>query len=139
MNDAWEAAKKIALNPCEGGLSIEELNEIFGCCTLQQVFRKYSASEVIVKLKTYEERRKVDEEIKIGDEVESLYNDRTVIEGMIPWVVTKIQEVDGKKYYYGIDVEGTPRNNDFVRKTDRHFDIDKILKEMKNKFWGVEF
>ena len=58
---------------------------------------------------------------------------------MIPWVVTKIQEVDGKKYYYGIDVEGTPRNNDFVRKTDRHFDIDKILKEMKNKFWGVEF
>lgn len=82
------------------------------------------------------EEKKVDiktgDEIKIGDEVESLYDHRTVIENTIPWIVTGIREgYNGKKSYYGIDAEGALRNNDFIRKTGRHFDISKILEEMK--------
>ena len=132
LDDAWEAARKIVLSPDEGGLSVHNLFKIFGRDTSRYALKNYSASEAIEKLKAYDE-------IKVGDEVESLYNDGTVIENMIPWVVTKIREVDGKKHYYGIDAEGTSRNNDFVRKTGRYFGIDKILEEMKNKLWGVEF
>lgn len=63
LNDAWEASKKVVLNPDEGGLDIQELNEVFNCATIQQVFRRYTLSEVIAKLKAYEEKRKADEEI----------------------------------------------------------------------------
>lgn len=73
-----------------------------------------------------------DNEIKVGDEVESLYDDGTVIENTIPWVVTWIREgYNRKKYHYGIDAEGTLRHNELVRKTGRHFGIDKILEEMR--------
>lgn len=67
LNDAWEAAKKVVLNPDEGGLDIQELNEVFNCATIQQVFRRYTLSEVIAKLKAHEEKQKADEEIKVGD------------------------------------------------------------------------
>lgn len=125
LNDAWEAARKIIemTDPPYWGVFNEYKDDLFG---------KISASEAIEKLKIYEEKQKVDDEIKIGDEVESLYDDRTIVENTIPWIVTKIREgYKGKKSYYGIDAEGTLRNNDFVRKTGRHFDIDKILKQMK--------
>lgn len=125
LDDAWKAARKIIemTDPPYWGVFNEYKDDLFG---------KISASEAIEKLKIYEEKQKVDDEIKIGDEVESLYDDRTIVENTIPWIVTKIREgYKGKKSYYGIDAEGTLRNNDFVRKTGRHFDIDKILKQMK--------
>lgn len=56
LNDAWEAARKIVLSPDEG------------------VFRSYSASEAIEKLKVCEKERKADDEIKIGDVVERYIN-----------------------------------------------------------------
>ena len=67
LDDAWEVARRIALNSNDGGLSIEELDEIFGCYTLQQVFRQYSAQQTIEKIKDYEEQ-KTDGEIKVGNE-----------------------------------------------------------------------
>lgn len=130
LSDAWEAARKIVLSPDDGGLSVYDVSKIFENDYSSYIFKKYSASEAIEKLKEYEEQRN-DNEIKVGDEVESLYNDGTVIENMIPWVVTWIREGhNGKKYYYGIDAEGTLRNNNFIHKTGRHFGIDKILEEM---------
>lgn len=131
LSDAWEIARKIVFDSNEGGIRLLDFPTIFGNSTIQQVFRKNSAAEAIAKLKTYEEQKN-NNEIKVGDEVESLYDASTVIENTIPWIVTKIRKgCNGKKSYYGIDAEGTFRNNDFVRKTGHHFGIDKILEEMK--------
>ena len=66
LDDTWEAARKVVLCAEEGGLSIEELDEIFGCSTIQQVFRRYSVQQTIEKLKAYEEQ-KANDEIKVGD------------------------------------------------------------------------
>ena len=67
-NEAWEVARKIALYRDEGGTSILDLTEIFDCCTIQQVFRRYTVSEAIAKLKAYEEKQKTNDEIKVEDE-----------------------------------------------------------------------
>ena len=67
-NETWEAAKKVTLFDYEGGLSLEKLDEIFGCATLQQVFRRYSVQQTISKLKAYEEEQKADDEIRVGNE-----------------------------------------------------------------------
>lgn len=68
-NETWEAARNIALYHDEGGTSILDLTEIFDCFTIQQVFRRYTVSEVIEKLKAYEEKQKAKDEIKVSDEV----------------------------------------------------------------------
>lgn len=64
LNEAWEAARKVVLNPEDGGLDILELDKVFNCATIQQVFRRYTLSETIAKLKAYEEKQKADEDGK---------------------------------------------------------------------------
>ena len=56
LDDAWEAARKIVLSPDEGGTSLPDLFAMFGNGSMQRVFRNYSASEAIAKLKDYEEK-----------------------------------------------------------------------------------
>ena len=122
LDDAWEAIKKVVLNPDEGGMSVPNLFEIFGNRSMQNVFRNYSASEVIAKLKAYEEKQKADEEIKVGDEVEVLNSGSKYL---IAWIAgTSICGFS----HDGITCHLQPSD---VRKTGRHFDIDKILEEMK--------
>lgn len=113
LNDAWEAAKKVVVNPNEGGLDIPALDEIFGCATIQQVFRKYSVSEVIVKLKAYEE------ELKVRDEV-LVYGNRGV--------VTYICNEDYTVMMYDGSCGKWKRAD--LKKTGKRHDIDKILKAM---------
>lgn len=60
LNEAWQAGRKVVLSPDEGGMSVQDLFAIFGNNSIENVFRKYSASEAIEKMKAYEE-------IKVGD------------------------------------------------------------------------
>ena len=67
LNDAWECAKKIVITD---RLSCDELEKIFGYRSVDTIFRIFSASEVVTKIKEYEDRqKKTDDEIHIGDEV----------------------------------------------------------------------
>ena len=68
LDDAWEAARKICLGKEDGGISNGELLEIFKVGSDYTALKKYSASEVIEKLKAYEEKQKADDEIKVGGE-----------------------------------------------------------------------
>ena len=52
--DAWECARKIAINEASGGLSLVELDKIFSCDDLAEVFG-FTASEAIEKIKAYEQ------------------------------------------------------------------------------------
>ena len=125
-NETWEAAKKVSLYVDESGLSVEELDEIFGCATLQQVFRRYSAQQTIEKLKAYEEKQKADDEIKVGDEVNW---------GGDCFIVTRIfQPRNMKEQCDGIDNDGCVYHDvlmDDLEKTGRHSDIMKILEEVQ--------
>jgi hypothetical protein len=126
LDDAWKAARKIALYRDEGGTSILDLTEIFDCCTIQQVFRRYTVSEAIAKLKAYEEKQKTDNCIEIGDEVE--WDGDKYIVTYRNTNMGVIQDYDLMSRY-GSVVDHVKRCS-FV-KTGRHFDIAKILEEMK--------
>ena len=73
MNMAWEAAKKI-LNAC--GINNTFLDEIFGVHAVFDIINTYSASEVIEKIKAYEEKQKQNDEIRVGDEIQFYDNGR---------------------------------------------------------------
>lgn len=69
LNDAWEYARKITLNSEDGGIPYREFEKIFDDITSPYaVFRKYTISEAIAKIKEYEDKKN---EIHIGDEVVS--------------------------------------------------------------------
>lgn len=52
----WEYVKKIVLNSNDGGISISELNKIFGCYTIQYVFKNYTLQQIIEKLDAYDNK-----------------------------------------------------------------------------------
>jgi hypothetical protein len=124
LNDAWEAARKISL------MSPNEIEKVFpGAAKYNRYNLGYSGVEAIEKLKAYEEKQKAADDIKVGDEVISLKRNGEVIEDMSPWIVT----YETKYSYQGFEADGMSRKNpkDSVRKTGRHFDIQKILEEMR--------
>ena len=121
LDDAWEAARRIIHMP-EGDL-LNIFTECYSAvCTALQVLLKYDASEAIEKLKAYEEKQKAEDEIKVGDEVR---HDRG-------WtaVVTSIDNVGFSVMDYNGEVASYSDIGKF-KKTGRHFDIPKILEEMK--------
>ena len=62
INEAWDAARKIACTREYDGIHIDELEKIFGCCNLDRIF-SLSAQEAMAKLKAHEQRNKY----KAGD------------------------------------------------------------------------
>ena len=131
LTDAWAAAKKIAVLPSYGGIDGRVMMAVFGTVDISEVFNKFCPSEVIAKLKTYEEQKN-DNEIKVGDEVKSLDDSGEEIKGFLPWIITIVDEDDD--YCQGIDKEGRVHATQKVRacKTGRHFDIASILEAMRH-------
>lgn len=135
LKDAWECAKKIAVDMTIGDLKScgliytnddeYNLDEYEYSC---EVINKYSASEAISKINEYEKRKKNDEDIKVGDEV--VYLDRV-------FVVTSIFK---NEYIHGIDSRGErccyhyKSHKSGLKKTGRTFpQIAEVLKQMKEK------
>lgn len=130
LNDAWECFKKLVYPTKDGGLSTDDLREIFGTLSLGQVVRAYSPSEAIKKINDWGEKQKQkDDGIRVGDEVFILGNKN------FRGVVTNfsVDEYDGllfnvlietgKKYLYKL--------ND-ITKTGKHYDaIEEVLKELR--------
>ena len=121
LNDAWEAARKIILDGC---LPLQELMQIFNTAYSERILKENTASEVIAKIKEYEEQQKQDT-IQVGDEVYSEEDD-------LRFVVTRIYE--GR--YEGVCTDGAaycPLPND-IKKTGRHTEtILKVLGEFDEK------
>ena len=70
LNDAWEAAKKNYLPEDHGGLlGYKTRMKVFGTDNIGWIFKNLSASEAIEKIRAYEEKKKAEQEIKVGDEV----------------------------------------------------------------------
>jgi len=118
----WEAVRKVIHLP--EAVVLDLFTDCYSSvCTVLQVFLKYEGSEVIAKLKAYEEKQKAEDEIKVGDEVR---HDRG-------WtaVVTSIDNVGFSVMDYNGEVASYSDIGKF-KKTGRHFDIDKILEDMRH-------
>lgn len=61
LKDAWELAKKIALNTHDGGIDAKELEAIFGTHNSYTIFKKNDVKEALAKFEAYEK------EIEVGD------------------------------------------------------------------------
>lgn len=88
---------------------------------------KYGLGRVLKDYKAYEEKKKVEEEIKVGDEVSNEDVTRTII-------VTYIHNND---YFDGIDFNGVVYTNcyrELWNKTSRHFDeVEQLLDKLRGK------
>ena len=115
LDDAWKLAEDVLYN--RGNVL-----DILRCATVGAAFDKYSAGQALDILKAYEEKQKADDEIKVGDEVRSKRG----------WtaVVVKIDD-DGLMLMDSSGAVGSYSDISKFTKTGRHFDINKILEEMK--------
>ena len=119
LNDAWEAARKIALMDTE---TSENVTGYFG---LFRIMENLTAMQAIAKLKAYEDGKHSDR-IEVGDEVD--------------WdgdcfIVTKIfQPRNMKEQCDGIDDDGSVYHDilmEDLKKTGKHYDIASILEAMR--------
>ena len=130
LDDAWEMAKRIVLTKTDANcpyFTVVELEKIFGCSSSHSVFDTYSASDAIEKVKAYEEHQKVDDEIKVGDEVMLKSNDSNCL-----GVVVRVDDTnailmtrDGYTTMYLLEI---------LKKTDCHFpQVAELLKAMNGE------
>ena len=124
LKDAWECAKKIAIIPRNGGLSCDEMDDIFHTKSVTTIMNNYSASEAIEKIKAYEEKQN---QIHVGDELVSDYDNNE------RYVVTRIVSQD---YINMMDMNGAiySSNPERYKKTGRHFSqIEELLDQMQEE------
>ena len=116
QNEAWELAKKIVLQPINGGYKRSEFEEIFGCGYISDIFEKYTYPEAATKVSQWE---KAKEEIKVGDVVSHEEKYGVVIS-------------EGTICFRGFTDDGTPFEwyKERCTKTGRHIDIDSFLKQI---------
>lgn len=120
LDDAWECAKKIAQQweedtDTEHRLVIDD--------SIRVTLDSMTASEAIEKLKAYEEQEAADE-IKVGVVVR-------LCRHIVPYIVTSCDGDDDTYILMTVNGGFIKAEKCNVRKTGRHFDIDKILEEMK--------
>lgn len=66
QQEAWEVAAKINLGPGSGGVSFTQMKEIFGDCSIFDIYN-LPYKEVIKKIEAWEEKKK--KQIRVGDVV----------------------------------------------------------------------
>lgn len=118
LNEAWKAARKIACLSSDDGYTMEELIEIFGLESISIIFKEQSANEAITKIKEYENR------IGVGDEVKWQNGIGVIIE--YDGYSTTVMKPNGTATIV--------YNETALKKTGRHFpQIEEVLKKLKEE------
>ena len=119
----WEAVRKVSHLP-EGVVRDLFADCYSSVCTVLQVFLKYEGSEVIEKLKAYEEKQA--DKITAGDEVVSKYSGikGVLLEPETEDVLATII-VPSQRWRTIYD------SHQNLEKTGKHYDIEKFLEAMK--------
>jgi len=120
LSDAWKVAKKICLNPDDGGIDFETIEKIFGA-TPYAVMKSNTPQEAIDKLKAWEEKQ----EIKVGDvvRVDDLVGD---------FVVTWNKEKTAHCMSLSTGAFCV-RNHEKLAKTGKHIDLTEIFKGLEGE------
>ena len=116
-NEVWELAKKIAVEPENGGYDSMQLHDIFGFSDMDLVFTRYSPQEALAKLEAYEKEKAT---FKRGNIV--LFVDTDELGIYIG------QYADGM-HAVVFDECNVPQkvSTEEIRKTDKHIDIQSVL------------
>lgn len=131
LNDAEKAVKRVLNEPSKGGLYANEMQEIFGTKGTFTIFLTYSMSEIIEKIREYDERKQqeelkkaCDDEIHVGDEVYSLDSKhKYAVLGFLD---------NGKLFVFsGKGLTGVFALNQ-VHKTGRKYPVAEILEGLEN-------
>lgn len=122
LDDAWEAAKKIALGE---GLSMQALAQIFDTTSFSRILRENTVSEVIAKINEYEEQQ---EKFAVGDEVYSdAFDDKGIITHITADKVSCVCIICNGSKMMKVGTNG-------LHKTGRTFpQIAEVLKEMRGE------
>lgn len=129
MCDAWEAARKISMAEINGRCSWKSMKNIFGIEIPSKIFKNFTASEAIEKLKACEQEQGA--EIKVGNEVKAFEKK--------PFIVTGFGYGYDEKdvYCYGFVTENgisTSAKKDSCVRTGRHFpEIAAIFEKMRER------
>ena len=118
LDDAWEAARKIAQQWEE---DVDSEHRVVIDDSIRVTLDSMTASEAIAKLKAYEEKQKAENEIKVGDEVSA--EDGTSI-----FIVTWMSE----RCICGVDKEGrcySYEPKEICGKTGNHYNV--VFEEMR--------
>ena len=115
LNEAWEAARKIACDDSYGGYKDEELGDVFDTYSIDAILSTYTASEAIDKINKHEG-------FKVGDEVIDSIGKKSVVMRVSGTVIT-IMEGDGT---------AIRQEKEGFKKTGRHFpQIEEVLKQVQ--------
>lgn len=113
--EAWKILSKILLYPANGGYSAKELEEIFG---RTEHLWELTPQEAKAKIEAWEAAK----EIKVGDEVD-ICGDKGIVTSF---------GTDGDRIHvlYLDGIVNSYRKDKNIKKTGRHIDIDKLLKQI---------
>lgn len=131
VNDAWDLVKKIYLAECNGGYSCKKCDEVFGTCSMRDIFNNFTPQEALAKLEAYE-REQAD--IKVGDVVRFKNTETKVLitaahdffaaDDFLEGVCLQTDE-NGRK---GEVHSGICKND--IEKTGKYLDIERMLSEI---------
>ena len=124
--ETWDLAKRIVCSEAYGGLSADELSNIFGWRTPSLILLKFTAEEAAEKIHEWEKRKaeaKDQHEIERGDEVIAVFGKA---------VVTKV-DAEKAEYVYGNGVPGKDKKAN-IEWTGKNYCamgqiMDKLLEE----------
>ena len=124
LNDAWDVARKIAVETDDGGVSISDLYKIFGTESMCMIMKNNTVYDAIAKLKAYEDKQKDDDHIKVGDCVYDK-EEQPRDDGVVTWV--------GKDTAYVMWRDGSSgeRMKESLCKTGRTLNVEAILEAMR--------
>lgn len=118
LNDAWELAKKIIIQPDDGGYTAQELEELFRTIVPSEVFAAFTPQEALAKVKEYEDKCN---EIKKGDVVKLIGSTHEAI-------VTRVS-VTSLYFLFKDGSCGSLSAKEDFEKTSKHFDsIDEFMR-----------
>ena len=122
LEDAWNVARKIAVETDDGGVSIEALYKMFGTESMCMIMKNNTVHDATDKLKAYEDKNS--DRIEVGDEVRTRDGAPSHT-----FLVTKVTD----SHVYGISDDGSWNywTKDEVTKTGKHYDIASILEAMR--------
>lgn len=136
LNDAWEAARKIAdmwtrIDNNEL-LAIFGITERIGHSTIRSMFEKQTANEAMLELEAYEEKQKADDKIVVGDEVERYINGKLDSKGIYLGDTDEEGDYWNCLFWTGAVFTTLAYPKHQFKRTGNHFDIASILKEMQS-------
>lgn len=129
LNDAWKLVKRIESTPEDGGLTNEQIAEVFGqYWSSFELYNSFSAEEALDLYKRWEDKQKQDAEIKVGDEVYSdAFDDKGIVTHITTDKVSCVCIICNGSTMMKVGLHG-------LHKTGRHFDaIAEVLTELRGK------